>query len=289
MSEAGGGKGEAGMSGSSKLLHHERSGAGGPPPLVFVHGFGCALSDWRLQRGSLQHEYETLACDLPGHGASDPPRGGAPSIDGCARAVVEMLDALDLPPAVLTGHSLGCRVVMQARIEAPERVAGLVLVDGSRIGSGDPEAARARARAAFETAGYGATVRRLFEEMFLAGASDALAIPILERAARLPERIGVALFADLVAWDAGRAGQVLPALGDLPVAVVQSTRLDEDRRRRPLRSGESTPWLDLVRAERPDARIEIAPGVGHFTMLESPAAVNRLVRETAVRVRAAGG
>ena len=251
-----------------------------------MHGFGCALSDWRLQRGILDSEYETVACDLPGHGASTAP-DGAPSIDGCARAVADLLRALDLPPAVLTGHSLGCRVAMQARIEAPERVAGLVLVDGSRIGGGDPEASRARARAVFDAAGYEATARRLFEEMFLGGASQALTAPIVERAARLPARLGIELFSDLVAWDAGRTEHALSALGGVPIAVVQSTYLDEDRQRRPLRPGQSTPWLDLVRERRPDARIEIAPNAGHFTMLESPAAVNRIVRETAERIRPA--
>ena len=35
---------------------------------------------------------------------------------GCARAVPDLLRALDLPPAVLTGHGLGCRVAMRARI-----------------------------------------------------------------------------------------------------------------------------------------------------------------------------
>jgi pimeloyl-ACP methyl ester carboxylesterase len=44
---------------------------------------------------------------------------------------------------------MGCRVVLQATLDAPERVAGLVLIDSSKLGSGEPtvaEAGRSRER-----------------------------------------------------------------------------------------------------------------------------------------------
>lgn len=255
------------------------------PPLVFVHGFACALSDWRLQRRSLGYEFETVACDLPGHGDSGP-SDAPPSITGCARAVAAVLDALELEPAVLVGHSMGCRVVMQTRMEAPGRVAGLVLVDGSWLGRGEAETARANTRAAMMSAGYEAVSGRLFEEMFLPGASEALSVPIVKRATALPAELGADLFADLAAWDAGRMAETLPAL-DVPLAAIQSTCLNENRERRPLRIGQSTPWLDLLREKVPAARIEIVPHVGHFPMLEAPGAVNRVVRELAETLRTA--
>ena len=73
--------------------------------------------------------------------------------------------------------------------------------------------------------------------------------------------------ADLILQTSGLAG-VLPALG-VPVAAIQSTYLDVNRVRRPLRPDQSIPWLDLLREKVPDARVELVPHVGHFPMLEA--------------------
>jgi pimeloyl-ACP methyl ester carboxylesterase len=50
----------------------------------------------------------------------------------------------------------------------------------------------------------------------------------------------------------------------------------------PLKPGETTPWLDLVRQKKKDAKVEIVAGVGHFTQLEAPDTVNRLIRDFAL-------
>jgi len=47
----------------------------------------------------------------------------------------------------------------------------------------------------------------------------------------------------------------------------------------PLKPGDTSPWLDLVRARIPDARIEVITGVGHFPQLEAANAVNRVIGE----------
>ena len=59
------------------------------------------------------------------------------------------------------------------------------------------------------------------------------------------------------------------------VTVLQSTHLDENRERVSLQAGESSPWLELVKELTPQAEIHIIPGIGHFTMIEAAAEVNR--------------
>jgi pimeloyl-ACP methyl ester carboxylesterase len=59
--------------------------------------------------------------------------------------------------------------------------------------------------------------------------------------------------------------------------VIQSTYMNPARERVALKPGDTTPWLDLVRASAPRARIEVVGGVGHFTQLEAADAVNRLI------------
>jgi len=113
------------------LIHHVVAGSG-DPPIVFVHGFGCAHSDWDAQVAHFAPRHLTVAVDLRGHGASP----GTPdecSIEQYGADVAEVMNTADLPPAVLVGHSMGCRVVTEAALQAPTQTAGVVLVDGSQF------------------------------------------------------------------------------------------------------------------------------------------------------------
>src|SRR5579859_4855932 len=51
------------------LIHYVVTGSG-RPPIVFVHGFACAHSDWDAQVAHLSPNHQTIAVDLRGHGAS---------------------------------------------------------------------------------------------------------------------------------------------------------------------------------------------------------------------------
>jgi pimeloyl-ACP methyl ester carboxylesterase len=82
----------------------------------------------------------------------------------------------------------------------------------------------------------------------------------------------------MVAWDAARIDAALAAARQ-PMLVIQSSYLNSDRVRVPLKPGETTPWLELLRAKRPDARIEIVAGVGHFPQIEAAARVNALIED----------
>jgi len=99
------------------LIHHVVTGQAGPP-IVFVHGFGCALSDWDAQVAHFSPHYQTITLDLRGHGESF---GAAAecSIERYGADVAEVLRALRLPPAILVGHSMGCRVETEVALQAP--------------------------------------------------------------------------------------------------------------------------------------------------------------------------
>lgn len=98
--------------------------------LVFVHGWAGDRSFWREQVPELSDLGALLALDLPGHG--DSPAEGVPhSMDLYARAVVAAMDHVGLDRAVLVGHSNGTPVIRAAQALAPERVTGLVIIDGA--------------------------------------------------------------------------------------------------------------------------------------------------------------
>jgi pimeloyl-ACP methyl ester carboxylesterase len=256
------------------LPYHVRVGAGAPA-LAFVHGFGCSHEDWRAQLVHFAPTRSVLACDLRGHGAT-PGRPAECSIETYGADVAELLRVLDLSNVVLVGHSMGCRVVLQAALDAPARVAGVVLIDGSCLGVGDAQRASRAAAEAVAAQGYGDFARQLFEGMVLPTSDPALKARIVERGCALPEAIGAVLFPRMVAWDRQNMERALSALR-LPTLVIQSSYLNTERVRSPLKPGETTPWLDLVRARIPDVRVEVITGVGHFPQIEAADAVNRVI------------
>jgi pimeloyl-ACP methyl ester carboxylesterase len=259
---------------TADVLHHVYTGSGAPV-IVFVHGFACSHADWQLQMSYFADHYSVLACDLRGHGAS---AGAADdcSIETYGADVAGLLAQRNISAAVLVGHSMGCRVVLQATLQAPERVAGLVLIDGSKIGSGDAQAAGQAVRESIAGSGYQNFIGGMFGQMFLDTSPAAIKNEVLARASTLPDEIGSALFPRMVAWDARHMEDALAAV-TVPLLVLQSTYLNEQRIRVPIRPGVSTPFLDTVRHYRPDAQIEIVSGVGHFPQLEAAGPVNALI------------
>ena len=251
-----------------------RSGAG-EPPLVFVHGFGCSRTDWHRQVDYFSQRHAVLACDLRGHGQT-PGAADDCSIPTYGADVAQLLLQRDLGNAVLVGHSMGCRVVLQAALDAPSRVGAVVLIDSSQLASGDAVAAEAVACASIERAGYAGFSRDFFDGMFVASSPPELKRAICARAADLPASIGTRLFPRMVAWDAQHMEAALATLR-VPLLVIQSTYLNADRVRVSLEPGVDTPWLQTVRGCVPDARIEVVCGVGHFPQVEAPERINGLI------------
>jgi len=262
-------------------LHFIRQGRGAPP-LVFAHGFACDHTDWKFQLQGLEKEHEVVACDLRGHGET-PGRPQECSIEHYGGDVAALTANLDLPKAILVGHSMGCRVILEASRLAPERVAGLVLVDGSRQGSGsDPAQAEALARSAILATGYEKFAENVFRQMFLEWSP--LAEAALARLKRMPAETGIALWTRMVRWDATELDGALAAVR-APLMVIQSTWINPERKRLPLTEGQSSAWLDLIKSQLPTAVIHVVPGAGHFPQLEAPGRVNRLLAEFSSRAR----
>lgn len=253
-------------------MHFVEAGSG-HPPLLFVHGFACALEDWKHQTSALSATHRVIACDLRGHGQT-PGRAHECTIEHFGGDVAALVNNLELSQAILIGHSMGCRVVLEASRLVPKRIRGLVLVDGSRQGSGDPAQAEALTRSAIVAAGYAQFAQNVFRQMFLEWSP--LAEEISARVKRMPPETGTALWTNMVRWDATQLDAALDAVR-VPLMAIQSTWITPERKRLPLKAGDTSPWLDLLRSK--GARIEIVPGVGHFTMLEAPGEVNRLIAE----------
>ncbi|GAA4619716.1 alpha/beta fold hydrolase [Saccharopolyspora hordei] len=135
-------------------MHYIESGAG--TPLVLLHAFPADARMWDQARAGLEEQARVIAPDQRGLGESpldgswarslaepdDAGRvAGHPSIDAAAADVLELLDRLELPKVVLGGCSMGGYVAMGVLRAAPQRVAGLLLVDTKAVADDDEQRA----------------------------------------------------------------------------------------------------------------------------------------------------
>lgn len=241
--------------------------AGQGPAVVFVHGFGGSSFSWRGVLPVLAARHRVVALDLPGFGWSE--RNARIALDhrAQARRVRELLDHLGIAAAVVTGHSMGGAIAQHLALEAPERVAGLVLV-APMDASAPLRRGHLRARRQLFMAGVRAVtmvrpvalaaVRRALRSMVFdpATVSDELVAGYAEPLMRPGTAACVAKMAadvsDEPAADVSRVG--------VPTLVV---------------SGERDPVIPLERTARlaakiPGARHDILPGTGHLPPDEAP-------------------
>ncbi|WP_428492438.1 alpha/beta fold hydrolase [Rhodopila sp.] len=253
------------------LIHHAVAGKG-EPAIVFVHGFGCALADWDAQVAHFSQRHRTIAVDLRGHGKT-PGAAAECSIERYGADVAEVMRALRLSPALLVGHSLGCRVVTEAALQAPQQTAAVILVDGSQFASAMAEVLRQRFA---EPDGLATLVNEMFTDMFTAGSDPTVVASVLDRALRLPRPIGERMLNDLLRYDVARLSSSLASLV-VPVMALQTTYSNEKRQRQSLDPGQTTPYLDMLRARVAQVRIEVIPKIGHFPQLDEAERTNRLI------------
>ena len=114
---------------SLSLAVEEWSGPAEGPTLVCIHGLTANHTCWASVADVLSPTYRLIAYDLRGRGESDKPEQGY-SLAVHNEDLAGLLDHFGLEKAVLIGHSLGAHIALRFAATRPERVAGLVLVDG---------------------------------------------------------------------------------------------------------------------------------------------------------------
>ncbi len=131
------------VEGPQGRLHVDDGGRGAATPVLFVHGNGASLTQWRAQLEHVRQSRRAVAFDLRGMGQSDPARNGDYSVAAMADDVDAVANALGLKRFVIVGHSYGGAVVAMYAARHPERIAGVVYADaGGNLKITDEVAAR---------------------------------------------------------------------------------------------------------------------------------------------------
>jgi pimeloyl-ACP methyl ester carboxylesterase len=102
--------------------------AGTGAPVLMLHGLGGTKASFLPSIAALAPSFRTIAVDLLGFGDSDKPLGASYGPEFQARALVRLLDELELDSAHLVGHSMGGRVAIEAGLQAADRTDRLVLM-----------------------------------------------------------------------------------------------------------------------------------------------------------------
>lgn len=234
------------------------SALAGRPPLLLIHGAGGTQLHWPpvLRKSEAATVY---ALDLPGHGKSD--LAGRHAVTDYAGAVLEWMDALGLPRAVLAGHSMGGAVSLMTALECGARVAGLVLVGtGARLRV-DP----ALLEGTSDEARFPKAVAEIVKRSFGPAASPGLTGQAHRRMLEVRHTV---LHGDLLACN---QFDVFDRLGEIgcPALVVCGT------------ADEMTPvkYSEFLAQRIAGAELALVESAGHMVMLERPADVARAVSD----------
>jgi len=102
-----------------------------PLPIVLIHGTSASLHTWEGWVGALERSRRVITMDLPGFGLTGPDPEGDYRIRRYVRFITGLLDALGVERCVLGGNSLGGEIAGNVAVDAPRRVAALILVDSA--------------------------------------------------------------------------------------------------------------------------------------------------------------
>jgi len=228
--------------------------------LVFVHGWAGDKSVWEKQMVSLS-PWRRIALDLPGHGASDKPRF-VYTVDKMVEALLAVLDDAHVGRAVLVGHSNGALTVRRFLELHPERVAGLVIVDGPlKSFFASPEEGR-KMIAPLSGPGWKEWATKLVDEMLVPMHSPADRKHVREVMLGTLQRVMRSSFEGTLDPDLWRE---VPIRVPLMLVLAKQPAWDEAYRA-------------YVEKLAPGLRWEMLEHVSHFLMLDEPERFDALMR-----------
>lgn len=232
---------------------------GGDPPLIFIHGLGCASScDYpTIAADPALAGRRMLLVDLLGSGFSDRPADFAYTIDAQARTIVTLVHHLALGSIDLFGHSMGGSIAIVTASLLGERVRRLVVGEPNL----DPGGGLASCR-----------IAAMAEADYVAHGHDALV-----RASRAEGSATWATSLSLSApWAVHRGATSLVAGG----SPTWREMLYALRAPRTLLVGsQSLPDPDTERLPRGGVSVAIVPDAGHAMAWQNPSGAAAAIRQ----------
>jgi pimeloyl-ACP methyl ester carboxylesterase len=233
--------------------------------VLFLHALAGTAAQWQAQIQHLMPERMGLGVDLPGHGVSDSAEAGDYAPTAVAAEIWSIVDALELAPLILVGHSYGAAVAIALLAERPRDVAGILLVDPGTDPRREPPEQIAEFLDSLASGSYGVTAHY---EAALIGSSRATRHRVLETLAETPREVIFAALSSLPSFD-----PVTPLLGfEGPALSVIAEQHDGPA---------------ALHRVVPNLQVRPLSGVSHWLHMDDPEAFNALLDEFLKQVDAA--
>lgn len=259
--------------------HVQRLGPAGAPVVLLVHGTGAATHSWRGVAPRLAEHFDVVAMDLPGHGFTEMPPAWQLSLPGMASALAALLQALDVAPRLVVGHSAGSAIGAWMSLAGHLEPALIVSLNGALLPLGGlagqwfSPVAKLMAATPFVPrlfswrAGDARVLQRLLDGT--GSTLDAPGVALYGRLVRSPGHAAAAL-GMMANWDLQALQRALPRLQ--PALVLVAAAKDQAI---PPRQAHA------VHALLPRARVVELPDLGHLAHEERPDEVAALVLDAA--------
>jgi pimeloyl-ACP methyl ester carboxylesterase len=111
-------------------LFYSAEGTG--KPLIFCYGLVCSSLHWTYQIEHFKNSHQAIWFDYRGHQNSEVPKDlNSLTLENIGKDLGVVLDELNISEAVFLGHSMGVNVVLEFYRQQPQRVAGMILANGT--------------------------------------------------------------------------------------------------------------------------------------------------------------
>lgn len=263
-------------------LHGERMAyldEGQGEVILLLHGMAGSSQTWRSVLRPLSRKYRVIAPDLLGHGNSTKPRSDY-SLGAFAVSLRDLLDELGVSRATVVGHSLGGGVAMQFTYQHPDYCERLILMNSGGLGPDVGWTLRLLSAPGAElfmpiiapppVLSAGEKVRSWFAK---AGIQSPRGAEIWNAYSSFADPSTRRAFLRTLRSVVDYRGQAVSALNRLHLRTDMPTMAiwgDQDA---------IIPVDHAYAAQqtRPDVRLEVLEGVGHFPQVERPMEVVELI------------
>jgi pimeloyl-ACP methyl ester carboxylesterase len=262
-------------------MHVDKFGAGNQT-LIFIPGLACGPWVWSGVITRFAPDATIYALTLPGFDGR-PASDNKPLFAAFVKDFWTMLTEQKITKPVVVGHSLGGTLAIALAEEHPERLAGIVAVDGLPVfpllANATPTA---RAAAATQMAGMYASLdasQKLANEKQYMSTTGTLHPELVDPTAELQARSDAKAMAAWTAEDL--AADLRPNLSKITIPFLEIMPFNPDDAKPPLgHSQEQTLafYRSLVAGAPKVAVLAIAPS-RHFVMLDQPAALEKILAD----------
>jgi pimeloyl-ACP methyl ester carboxylesterase len=246
------------------------------PAILLLHGSNADLHTWQPWAEALSQTHRVIRFDQVGHGLTGPDPAGDYSRTNYAEDIREVADAMGLDSFIIGGNSMGGKHALAFAVAYPERVSGLIIVDGS----GGPALPRTAEEEAQDSGNIGFTIARMPGINLIAEqiTPRALIAQSLEQSVSVKEIVTEEMidrYWEMLRYPGNRAATMArfssdyEPMSEAEIAALEMPALilwgEEDR----LIPVSAARWLNQT---LPDSEMVIYPAIGHLPQEEAPEA-----------------